>query len=127
MPMTQYVAGLLSLLFPGLGQAFVGKHGRGAIVAFPMLAVQLDAQISHAFLEGHRVHRLPGRVGHWRAAGRPARFQRPLIKPCIRFSHTRLSDGGSPQALRRCPCSLMLVLDPVVVIELPAAVKDLAG
>jgi hypothetical protein len=37
--MTQYVAGLLSLLFPGLGQAFAGKRGRAAIVAFPVLAV----------------------------------------------------------------------------------------
>jgi hypothetical protein len=37
--MTRYVAGLLSLLFPGLGQAYAGRPGRAAIVAFPTLAV----------------------------------------------------------------------------------------
>ena len=37
--MTPFVAALLSFLFPGLGQASVGRRGRAAIVALPMLAV----------------------------------------------------------------------------------------
>ena len=37
--MTPFTAALLSFLFPGLGQASVGRRGRAAIVALPMLAV----------------------------------------------------------------------------------------
>jgi hypothetical protein len=37
--MTPFAAGLLSFLFPGLGQASVGDRGRAAIVALPTLAV----------------------------------------------------------------------------------------
>ena len=40
------------------------------------------------------------RVGRWRATGFAVRFQRPLIKPCVSFSDTRLSDSDSPQALQ---------------------------
>ena len=36
---TPFAAGLLSYLFPGLGQVSVGNRGRAAIVALPMVAV----------------------------------------------------------------------------------------
>ena len=46
--------------------------------------------VTSPFLEWAKISR---RVGRWRASGLdPARFQRPLIKPCVKFYLTRLSD-----------------------------------